>query len=154
MAFRSFDLKCTWWRLFQEIVVPDEVIPGTCRMHKARYQGRIQDFKLGREGAHLKKLRRAEGGAKMLGYFVWKITILPQKIIFFPILGGCAPDAPPWIRPWIYIFFALISIRNSLMVYLRKHCICLALLLPHFGLKFSNRTLFWLHEYVLRLANA
>jgi hypothetical protein len=71
-----------------------KVIPGTCRMHKARYQGRIQDFKLGGEGAHLKKLRRAEGGAKMLGYFVWKITILPQKIIFFPILGGCAPDAP------------------------------------------------------------
>ena len=76
-------------------------------------QGRIQDFKLG-GGAHLKKLRRAEGGAKnvgvfrvknhdftpkksdffqmqrearkCLGYFVWKITILRQKIIFFPIL--------------------------------------------------------------------
>ena len=32
-------------------------------------QGRIQDFKLG-GGAHLKKLRRAEGGAKILGYFV------------------------------------------------------------------------------------
>jgi hypothetical protein len=25
-----------------------------------------------------------------LGYFVWKITILRQKIIFFPILGGAA----------------------------------------------------------------
>ena len=33
---------------------------------------------------------------KFLGYFVWKITILRQKIIFFPILGGgCAPGAPP-----------------------------------------------------------
>jgi hypothetical protein len=31
-------------------------------------QGRIQDFKLG-EGAHLKKLRRAEGGAKIFGVF-------------------------------------------------------------------------------------
>jgi hypothetical protein len=31
------------------------------------YQGRIQDFKLG--GAHLKKLRRAEGGAKIFGIF-------------------------------------------------------------------------------------
>ena len=40
-------------------------------------QGRIQDFKLG--GAHLKKLRRKEGGAKWLGHFV------------------CG--APPWIRP-------------------------------------------------------
>ena len=46
-------------------------------------QGRIQDFKLG--GAHLKKLRRAEGGAKIFWYFVWKITILRQKIIVFPI---------------------------------------------------------------------
>ena len=39
---------------------------------------------------------------KFLRYFVWKITILRQKIIFFPILGGggragCAPL--PWIRP-------------------------------------------------------
>jgi hypothetical protein len=30
-------------------------------------QGRIQDFKLG--GAHLKKLRRVEGGAKNFGVF-------------------------------------------------------------------------------------
>jgi hypothetical protein len=37
-------------------------------------------------GAHLKKLRLAEGGAKMFGVFrVKKITILRQKIIFFPI---------------------------------------------------------------------
>jgi hypothetical protein len=43
------------------------------------YQGRIQDFKLG--GVHLKKLRRAEGGANILRYIVWKITILLQKII-------------------------------------------------------------------------
>jgi hypothetical protein len=79
-------------------------------------QGRIQDFQLG--GAHLKKMRRAEEGAKifgvfrvknhdffqlrrearkLLGYFVWKITILRQKIIFFPILegGGGAPGTPP-----------------------------------------------------------
>jgi hypothetical protein len=38
---------------------------------------------------------------KFLEYFVWKITILHQKIIFFPILGGHPPGAPPpWIRPW------------------------------------------------------
>jgi hypothetical protein len=30
-------------------------------------QGRIQDFKLG--GVHLKKLRRAEGGANIFGVF-------------------------------------------------------------------------------------
>jgi hypothetical protein len=89
-----------------------------------RYQGRIHDFKLG-EGAQLKKLRRAEGGAKIfwvfrvknhdftpkksyffqlrreaqqfLGCFVWKIPILRQKNIFFPILGGggCRTRRPP-----------------------------------------------------------
>ena len=65
---------------------------------------------------------------KMLGYFVWKITILRQKIIFFPIAEGGAKNVgvfrvknhdftqknhifsnfrggmhrvhPPWIRPW------------------------------------------------------
>ena len=37
---------------------------------------------------------------KFLRYFVWKITILQQKIIFFPILGG---RPPPWIRPWVVL---------------------------------------------------
>ena len=51
-------------------------------------------------GVYLKKLRRAEGGVKFFGVFcVKKITILCQKIIFFPILGGvcagCAPLDPP-----------------------------------------------------------
>jgi preprotein translocase subunit SecA len=43
-------------------------------------QGRIQDIKLG--GAHLKKLRRAEGGAKILGVFRVKIhDFTPKKQI-------------------------------------------------------------------------
>jgi hypothetical protein len=49
-------------------------------------QGLIQDFKLG--GTRLKKLRRAERGAKMFGVFRVKNR---QKINFFPILGGSAP---------------------------------------------------------------
>ena len=48
---------------------------------------------------------------KFFGYFVWKITILHQKIIFFPILGGarsgCAP--PPWIRPCILWYRLIFS---------------------------------------------
>ena len=84
-------------------------------------QGRIQDFKLG--GGALKKIAPSGGrrenclgisceksrfyskksyffqlrreARKFLGYFVWKITILRQKMIFFPILGG----ARAWIRP-------------------------------------------------------
>jgi hypothetical protein len=44
-------------------------------------QGRIQDFKL-RGGAYLKKLRRAEGGAKMFGVFRVKIRdFTPKKQI-------------------------------------------------------------------------
>jgi hypothetical protein len=91
-------------------------------------QGRIQDFKLGGGGAALKKIAPSGGrriifwgilceksrfytkkssffqlrreARKFLGYFVWKITILRQKIIFFQILGGArAGCAPLWIRP-------------------------------------------------------
>ena len=44
-------------------------------------QGRIQDFKLG--GAHLKKIRRAEGGAKIFGVFRWKNhDFTPKSHIF------------------------------------------------------------------------
>jgi hypothetical protein len=49
-------------------------------------QGRIQDFKLG--GAHLKKLRRAEGGAKFVGVFRVKNHDFMPKNHIFPILGG------------------------------------------------------------------
>ena len=69
-------------------------------------------------------MRRAEGGGKYLGYFVWKITILRQKIIFSPILGGTrAGCAPHWIRPWIqfllsnkelYIWILSLKLRISL----------------------------------------
>ena len=77
-----------------------------------------------RGGGALKKLRRAEGGAKFfwvfrmknhdftpknlyffqlrrearkfLGYFVWKISILRQKkSYFFQFLGGASPLDPP-----------------------------------------------------------
>jgi hypothetical protein len=49
-------------------------------------QGRIQDFKLG--GAHLKILRRAEGGAKIFGVFRVKNHDFTPKNHIFPILGG------------------------------------------------------------------
>ena len=63
-------------------------------------QGRIQDFKLG--GAHLKKLRRAEGGAKMFGVFrVKNHDFTPKNLIFSNFRGGRAgcPPPPPWIHP-------------------------------------------------------
>ena len=54
-------------------------------------------------GAHLKKLRRAEGDAKFFGVFrVKNHDFTPKKIIFFPILGGggrCVGCAPPGSAP-------------------------------------------------------
>ena len=44
-------------------------------------QGRIQDFKLG-GGAHLKKLRRAEGGAEIFGVFRVKNHDFTQTYFF------------------------------------------------------------------------
>jgi hypothetical protein len=53
-------------------------------------QGRIQDLKL--EGAHLKKLRRAEGGAKIVGVFrVKNHDFTPKNHIFSDFRGGGAP---------------------------------------------------------------
>jgi hypothetical protein len=48
-----------------------------------------------------------------LGYFVWKITILRQKILFFPILGGGggAPGAPA-IYTYVCILLRWIRIKN------------------------------------------
>jgi hypothetical protein len=67
-------------------------------LHAHIQQGRIQDFKLG--GRTIKNCAERREARKFWGYFVWKITILRQKIIFFPILGGYAHwVCPPWIHP-------------------------------------------------------
>ena len=51
-------------------------------------KGRIQDFKLG-GGAHLKKLRRAVGGAKIFGVFrVKNSRLYTKKSYFFPNAEG------------------------------------------------------------------
>jgi hypothetical protein len=43
---------------------------------------------------------------KFLGYFVWKITILRQKIVFFSILGGArAGCAHPPLDPPLHCMF-------------------------------------------------
>jgi hypothetical protein len=61
-------------------------------------QERIQDFKLG-GGALKKNCAERREAQNFLGYFVWKIMILSQKIIFFSNFrgGGClrTPGAPP-----------------------------------------------------------
>ena len=75
------------------------------------YRGRIHDFKLG--GAHLKKLRRAEGGAKIVGVFrVKNHDFKPKNYIFFQFKGRgvCACRVrPSWIRPWQHNWVNLIT---------------------------------------------
>ena len=44
-----------------------------------------------RGGTLKKNCAERREARNFLGYFVWKITILRQKIIFFPILGASAP---------------------------------------------------------------
>jgi hypothetical protein len=70
-----------------------------------------------RGGGHLKKLRRAKGGAKIFWVFRVKNHDFTPKIIFFPILGGRAPGAPPtWILPWSIPHFERDSNSQLLVV--------------------------------------
>ena len=64
----------------------------------AYHQGRIQDFKLGGGGAHLKKLHRAEGGANIFGAFrVKNHDFTPTNYIFSNFRGGGGgAGAPPF----------------------------------------------------------
>ena len=74
---------------------------GHCACYIAYIPGEDPGFQA-RGGGLKKKCAERREARKLLGYFVRKITILRQKIIFFPILGearaGCAPS---WIRPCI-----------------------------------------------------
>jgi hypothetical protein len=65
-------------------VIKQHVIGIKCR--NSLPQGRIQDFKLG--GAHLKKLRRAEEGANILGVFRAKNHYFTPKNHSFYNYGG------------------------------------------------------------------
>ena len=73
-------------------------------------QGRIQDFKLG--GAHLKKLRRAEGGSKIFEVFrVKNHDFTPKNHIFSNFRGARAGCPPPESAPelvWYIAFFNLL----------------------------------------------
>ena len=52
------------------------------------YTGADSGFQVRGGGAHLKKLRRAEGGAKIFGVFRVKNHDFTPKNHIFPILGG------------------------------------------------------------------
>ena len=83
-------------------------------------QGRIQDFKLGvgGGGAHLKKMHRAEGGAKIVGVFrVKNHDFTPKNHIFSNFRGGARrvrPPPPPLLDPpLIYLFVKLNYFRRN-----------------------------------------
>jgi hypothetical protein len=57
--------------------------------HDLSYSGADPGFQV-RGGAHLKKLRRAEGGTKIFGVFHVKNHDFTPKNHIFPILGGRA----------------------------------------------------------------
>ena len=57
-----------------------------CKQELRTMQGRIQDFKL--EGAHLKKLHRAKGGANIFGVFRVKNHDFTPKNHIFSNCGG------------------------------------------------------------------
>ena len=65
-------------------------------------QGWIQDFKVGGGGAHLKKMRRAEVGAKIFGVFrVKNHDFTPKNHIFSNFSGGARQVPPPLDPPLI-----------------------------------------------------
>jgi hypothetical protein len=67
-----------------------------------------------RRRTHLKKLRRAEGGAKIFGVFrVKNHDLTPKNHIFSNFMAGCAPGAPldpPLIDKDIFVTKHLIAL--------------------------------------------
>ena len=69
-------------------------------------------MKLG--GTDLKKSRRAEGGAKILGVFrVKNHDFTPKNLIFSNFRGGRAPGAPPGSAPDININIETLLFGND-----------------------------------------
>ena len=94
-----------------------------------------------RGGALKKNCAERREARKYLGYFLWKITILRQKIIFFSILGGARRVRRlPWIRPWLRN--NQISNDNGILTFFVDAFfpLSLTLLLPDLTIYMSNTT--------------
>ena len=111
-------------------------------------------------------MRQAEGGAKIVGvfrvknhdftpknhifqlpreaqkflrYFVWKFTILPQKIIVFSnFRGGTHRVHPPWIRPWVCLHLLYPLDKNVLRNEMHEQQ----------RLQWSLKFRFYFHKYI------
>ena len=87
-----------------------------------RVQGRIQDFKLG--GAHLKILRRMEGGVNIFGVFRVKNYDFTPKNHIFPILRGAHRCAPPPLDPPLVYTSSWVGFKLPTLVVIGTDCIC------------------------------
>ena len=68
-------------------------------------------------GAHLRKLRRAEGVAKYFGVFrVKKSRFYAKKSYFFPILGGATPPPPGSAPCIVQVDMHLIVAKNDVAI--------------------------------------
>jgi hypothetical protein len=67
-------------------------------------------------GARLKKMRRAEGGAKIFGVFRVKNHDFTPKNLIFSNFRGVRP--PPWIHPWVLLQ------TPKMGVFIPVHSIC------------------------------
>ena len=77
-----------------------------------------------RGGAHLKKSRRVELGAKILGYFVWKITISRKKNHIFSNFRGGRRVHPPGSAPDHKSKLQLSSIPKLFYIPTTRHDCC------------------------------
>ena len=73
-------------------------------------------------GAHLKNLRRAEGGAKLVLVFRVKNHDFTPKNHIFPILGG-RPHPPPPLDPPLFTTIYHSQLRDSLKVLVQLYFI-------------------------------
>ena len=72
-------------------------------------------------GTHLKKMRRAEGGAKIFGVFRVKNHDFAPKIICFPISGGARGPHPTPESGTVYKY---IYMRIAYNLYVSVQVIC------------------------------
>ena len=75
-------------------------------------------FKLG--GVHSKNCTERREARKCLGYFVWKITILRKKIIFFPNFRGGGGARAPGFAPEMQTAISNVITFSRVSMYLYK----------------------------------
>ena len=79
-----------------------------------RTSGEDPGFQVGGGGAHLKKMRRAEGGAKIVGVFRVKNHDFTPKYHIFSNFGGRGARR---LRPWTCLLHYTCKTTNCYILY-------------------------------------